>query len=489
MAAQKGAGANAGVKGKTGGGGARDGAFDVLAQVEKGAYANLALDHWLEGYGRSLSGEDRALLTELVLGVVKRRLTLDWMIDRLVQKPQRLENGPRILLRLGLYQLSWLDRIPERAAVYETVEIARKRYHSGVASLINGVLRSWIREKDHMAWPDEEKEPVSFLSVCYSFPPWMAERWLNRYGMEHTKAYCGYMNTPPILWLRTNTLRVTPEDLASRLSAQGCRTGYGRYSPEAIALLEGPGVRRLESFHEGLFTVQDESSMLAAHGLSPLPGQCVLDTCAAPGGKTTHLAQLMKDQGRITAWDVHAHRIKLLRETQQRLGIRCISAEVQDAAGAFGDRGTEPVVGEAPGALPGGIHRRQSFDRILVDAPCSGLGVLHRRADARWNRQPGDLSALADVQERILRNALSLLAPDGRLLYCTCTAEPEENRCLVEKVLAAYPGFRKGKLSLPVLREENRSILPDPSSDWDMQFLPFVHGLDGFYMAMIERAN
>lgn len=452
-------------------GGARAGALAVLQRIEEGGYANLALDSYLEGPGRQLSRQDKGLLTELVQGVVKYRLTLDWIIDQLVQKNQKLKQGPRILLRLGLYQLSYMGGIPDRAATFETVQLAKINYHSGVASLVNGVLRSWLRQKDQFKWPDEAKDPAGYLSVYYSHPRWMVERWLERYGLENTRSFCLYNNSSPRLWLRTNTLRTTAAELKETLIDEGCQVEEGSFAPEALALLEGPGLRNLVSFQKGLFTVQDESSMLAAHGLSPERGQRVLDTCAAPGGKTTHLAQLMEDQGSITAWDIHPHRVELIRENQRRLGISCIEAAVFDASADLAEQ-------------------RQSlglFQRILVDAPCSGLGVLRRRADARWNKSPEDIRQLTDLQKKILTNALSLLAPGGRLLYSTCTVEPEENRLLVEEVLAAHPQYKKGSLALPVVKEENRQLLPEPAKDWDMQFLPFLHGLEGFYMAAIEK--
>jgi len=477
---------------------ARAGAFEILTQIEEGGYTNVTLDAYLEGPGKELSGPDKRLLTELVQGVVKRRLTLDWIIDQRMHRQDRLQAGPRILLRLGLYQLCFLDRVPARAATFETVELARRRYHGGVASLVNGVLRGYLRDKDELAWPDEQEDPAEHLSVCYSHPRWMVERWLERYGFENTKKYCAFNNEPPQLWLRTNTLKITPQSLAEVLDAEGRRTRPGDYAPEAFALLDAQGIRGLAAYRDGLFAVQDESSMMAAHGLRPAPGQRVLDVCAAPGGKTTHLAQLMGDEGEITAWDVHPHRVELIRENQRRLGIRCIEAAVRDAAvagvfngaatpGAGGDGSSGSIGSISSIGSIGSVANRRLFDCILVDAPCSGLGVLRRRADARWNRQPDDIPALAAVQEKLLQNALAMLAPGGRLLYSTCTTEPEENRLLVEKVLGAHPGYRKGSLSLPVVRAENRALLPEPATDWDMQFLPFRHGMEGFYMALLER--
>jgi 16S rRNA (cytosine967-C5)-methyltransferase len=495
---------------------AREAAYEVLTLIEEGAYANLALDEYLEASGRYLSRQDKGLFTELVQGIVKRRLTLDWIIDKWIQNRNRLKTGPRIVLRLGLYQLCYLDRIPDRAAIYETVELAKSQFHSGVASLVNGVLRSWQREKDAFPWPDKKVDPAGYLSVKHSHPIWIVEKWLHRYGFENTEAFCVYDNEPPVLWVRTNTLKISREELMGKLKVEGCRIETGDFAPEAIAIWESPGIRKLEAFREGLFTVQDESSMLATHGLDIQPGQRVLDACAAPGGKTTHIAQILGDQGQIVAWDVHPHRVGLIRENQKRLGITCIDAHVRDAAGgsavssasttassSAGSSANGSVNTNASGSANGSTStnasrsavsnanssaaRGQLYDRILVDAPCSGLGVLRRRADARWNRKPEDIRKLAEVQGQILNHTLSLLAPGGKLLYCTCTTEPEENRDTVEKALGANPDCRKGALRLPVCREEFRSILPDPARDWDAQLLPFIHGLEGFYMALIEK--
>ena len=445
---------------------AREGAFEILEQIEQGAYANLTLDQYLEGPGRELSRLDRGFLTELVQGTVKYRLYLDWIIDHLLKNPARLKSGPRNVLRLGLYQLCFLDRVPARAACFETVKLAKKRFHQGVGSLVNGVLRNWLRDAGQVPWPKEEKEPALYLSVCYSHPLWLCQRWYERYGLEGTRTFCEYNNAAPELWLRTNTLKISREELLLRLQNEGCQVRPGRYVPEAVELISGPPIRQLDSFGAGLVTVQDQSSMLASHALRPKPGQRVLDVCAAPGGKTTHIAQQMENQGSILAWDVHPHRVALIAENAARLGITCITPQAHDAASVPEQK------------------EKGAFDRILVDAPCSGLGVLRRRADARWRKRPEDIRELNLVQKQILENALERLAPGGRLVYSTCTVEPEENTLLIKEVLAkkeaAAPGrFREAPLGLEALG------LP---AGRELQCLPFYHGLEGFFLAAIERS-
>jgi 16S rRNA (cytosine967-C5)-methyltransferase len=453
-----------------------------LLQVEGGAYSNLALAQYLEGPGAALSRLDKNLLTELVQGVVKWRLMLDWLIDHLANRADSIKPDARNLLRLGLYQLCRMDRIPVRAAVFETVQLAKQQYHSGVAGLVNGVLRSWIREPERVRWPNEKKAPAAFLSARYSHPLWLTERWVERYGPDRAKAFCEYNNNPPPLWLRTNTLRLTPADFALRLMETGCQVKSGRFAPEAVELIDGPPLRGLPGFKEGWFVAQDESAMLPARALAPAPGQNVLDTCAAPGGKTTHLAQLMEGRGSITAWDIHPHRVALIQGNARRLGIGIIQASVYDAsapdgAGPGGMAGAAEN-GGAAGADPEAAGSGVLYDRILVDAPCSGLGVLRRRADARWRKTPATIREMAGLQKKILRAALGRLAPGGKLVYSTCTTEPEENRLLVESVLEERPDCVRGSLGLSRLGLED---------GWDMKCLPFLQGLEGGYMAVIEK--
>lgn len=445
---------------------AREGAFEVLEKIDQGAYANLALDQFLEGPGQELSRLDKSFLTEMVQGTVKYRLYLDWIIDSLLKNPGRLKPGPRNVLRLGLYQLCFLDRVPARAACFETVKLAKRKFHEGVGSLVNGVLRNWLRDSGQVVWPDEEKDPARYLSVRYSHPLWLTERWLERYGLEGARTFCEYNNGSPELWLRTNTLRVGREALMERLREQGCQVAAGRYAPEAVELVSGPPIRQLDTFAEGLVTVQDQSSMLVAHALRPEPGQRVLDVCAAPGGKTTHIAQLMKDQGQVLAWDVHPHRVALIAENARRLGVGCVSPQPHDAA-----------------ARPS-PEEMAVFDRVLVDAPCSGLGVLRRRADARWRRRPEEIQEITKLQRQILSGALERLAPGGRLIYSTCTVEPEENALLVNSVLAEKEKEEPGRFAAASLGLEALGL----AAGSQLQCLPFYHQLEGFFLAAIERS-
>jgi len=441
-------------------------AYKVLLEVEDGAFANLALDDYLQK--GKITGPDRGLATELTYGTVKYRQLLDWLINSLVAKPGKLEKGPRIILRMAFYQLLFMDRIPPSAAVNEGVKLAKKLFNPGAAGLINGVLRGYLREPGKVKWPDPEQDPLSYLEIVHSHPRWMVQRWLDRYGLENTIKICEFNNRPADLWIRTNTLRVERDKLAGILEQEGCKTEKSHRVPEGLKLLEAPPLGSLASFEQGLFTVQDESSMLAAHALSPRPGSRVLDVCAGPGGKTSHLAQLMNNQGLIVACDVHEHRLRLISETAGRLGIKIVSTRLQDATKL------EPA-------------ETGQYPYILVDAPCSGLGVLRRRPDSRWRKKPEDVPALAALQQEILERAIAVLEPGGRLVYSTCTLEPEENSEVVKAVLARHPELAPLDL---------RPLLPyqaaNPEEEKELaggqrQYLPFRDGMEGFFIAGLSK--
>jgi 16S rRNA (cytosine967-C5)-methyltransferase len=445
----------------------REIAFRVLLEIEEGAYANLLLNQTLHET-KNLTSLDRGLITEIVYGTVKYRARLDWIIKKMVKKVEKLEKGPRILLRLSFYQLLFMDKIPPFAVTNEAVKLAKKYFHSGVASLINGVLRNYLRNSEKVVWPDAEQSPLEYLEVFYSHPQWMLKRWLERYGWEKTIKICQYNNTPAELWIRTNTLKCSREELMIKLQEEGCVATPSLRVPEGVLLQSAPSLASLPSFQEGLFTVQDESSMLVAHILNPRPQQIVLDVCAGPGGKTTHLAQLMKNQGEILACDVHEHRRRLIEENAKRLGIKIIKTQLLDAT-----RIAQELKGH--------------YKLVLVDAPCSGLGVLRRRPDARWRKQEKEIKELARLQVQILASVYHLLAPGGRLVYSTCTIEPEENVEVIDKFIAAHADIVSFDLTpyfpyRPSTEEEKEEL-----KKGYRQFLPFREGMEGFFIAGLQK--
>ena len=429
-----------------------------------GAFPALALDRALSRH--ELSPPDRGLATEIVYGVTRRRNTLDWALGLVLSRPlEGLDPWTRNALRLGAYQLLYLDAIPAHAAVNEAVELGKRYGHAGIAKLINGVLRGLARRLPDLPYPDPATDPVAHLALRHSHPEWLVRRWLARFGWAETVALLEADNVAPAFTIRANRLRTSREELLAQLGREGVAAEPGRYHPQALNLLEHPAVTEIPAFGRGLFTVQDETSMLATAALDPRPGDTVLDACAGLGGKTTHLAELMGDDGRVIATDIHPYKLEQLRAAAARLGVGIVEARRADAR-------------ELGGELEG------RADAALVDAPCTGLGVLRRRPDARWKKRESMLDEMPELQYEILVSAARCLRPGGVLVYSTCSIEPEENGAVVRRLLSQQPGF-----SLDPLRPHlPASLEPDlgPGAG-ELQLLPHRHGVDGFYVARLRR--
>ncbi|MHB1651099.1 MAG: 16S rRNA (cytosine(967)-C(5))-methyltransferase RsmB [Desulfitobacteriaceae bacterium] len=440
----------------------------ILSRVEEeGAYANILLQHNL---GLLTQARDRQLVTSLVNGTLKHRLTLDYALRRHLRKPMSSLPVPvRGILRSGAFQLLFLDRIPPAVAVHESVELA-KTLEPKFSALVNGVLRKVQGDGWDLAWPDVRREPVRYLSVRYSHPEWMVHRWWKRWGLVETEKLCQVNNEPAPTWIRTNSLKITPEELSERLKQEGVAVERGTRVPESLHISGFGALDHLSSFQEGLFTVQDESSQIVAHVLAPEPGDRVLDACSAPGGKTTHLAQIMQDQGQILAFDIHEHKLRLIEGLAKRLGIHIIQAHVGDAR-------------ELPGV------EEKSQDRVLVDAPCSGLGVLRRKADIRWQKGEEELKEFPPLQLAILERAAATVSLGGDLVYATCTLEPEENFEVVKAFRLSHPEFAPVDLtaSLPFSLSDERD--QHQAEKGMLQLLPHRHGTDGFFLAKFRRCQ
>ncbi|ODA40951.1 16S rRNA (cytosine(967)-C(5))-methyltransferase RsmB [Desulfosporosinus sp. BG] len=446
---------------------ARGMAVHMLTRVEvEGAYANLLLQ---KNVGKLTDSRDRQFVTLLVNGALKHRLTLDYVLRKYLSKPMSaLPHEVRAILRIGAFQLLYVDKVPDAVAVNESVELAKP--FPKYTGLVNVVLRKVMNQGWDFSWPDEKRETVRYLSVRYSHPEWMIQRWLKRWGLEETEALCRANNESAQTWIRTNTLKISREDLMDRLTQEGITVEVGTRIPESLRIQNFGSLERVESFCEGLFTVQDESSQLVAHVVAPKPGQHVLDACSAPGGKTTHLAQMMGNEGEILAFDVHSHKLEFIDQLAQRLGITIIQPQLGDAR-------------DLPGIKLG------SQQRVLVDAPCSGLGVLRRRADLRWRKEEQDIKDLPQLQLAILERAASCVAVGGDLIYSTCTIEPEENFELVKKFRSEHPEFEPVNLveNLPFTLEDSREI--QQASKGMLQLLPHRHGMDGFFLAKFRRIS
>ncbi|MGI9859868.1 16S rRNA (cytosine(967)-C(5))-methyltransferase RsmB [Moorella naiadis] len=445
---------------------AREAALQVIYRVtEEGAFAGLALDEVLQA--ASLEGRDRALATELAYSAIKAWETLDWALGLFLRQPlAKLPPWIRSLLRLGAAQLLYLPRIPPRAALYETVELAKRYGHRGTVGLVNGVLRQLDRRKDSLPYPNAREDPAGYLARRYYHPRWLVERWLGELGYQETEALCRADNEPAPTVIRVNTLKISRAALAGRLQNEGATTRPARYAPEGL-VVEGLGaVENSPSFQEGLFYIQDEGSQLVSHALHPDPGARVIDASAAPGGKTTHLAQLMGNQGVILAGDVHPHRLDLITANCRRLGVTCVHTILADAR----------ELGE---------EYPETADYILIDAPCSGSGVLRRRPDARWRKELPRTRELTRLQLAILKGACRALKPGGVLVYSTCSLLPEENQEVVREFLQQAGEFQADSLEpwLPGLPPD----LQISARQGLVQFLPQRHGTDGFFMARLKK--
>lgn len=393
--------------------------------------------------GASLSPADRGLCHELVCGVVRWQATLDRLIARKTTPGREPRPALINLLRLGLYQIFWLNRIPPHAAVHETVELAKRSGYVSQSGFINAILRGYLREFDEVKKILADMK-ISQPALGWSHPEWLVERWRKNYGEEKTRALLKWNNTPPKTFARVNTLKMDAGKLVERWRAENVEYDFKTcdWTGENLIfeLKSHPPLKTLGSFRDGWFYIQDPSTLLAVSELGAQPGETILDLCAAPGGKATFIAQQMNNEGRIVAHDSFADRLKLIRENCTRLGVTC--AEVT-ATFNF-----QPA----------------TFDRILVDAPCSNTGVMRRRVDLRWLIQPPEIERLRATQLVLLNQAATVLKPGGVLVYSTCSLEPEENSELVKQFLAAHAGFKL---------------------ETERQLLPFADHVDGAYVARL----
>jgi 16S rRNA (cytosine967-C5)-methyltransferase len=423
------------------------------------AFADLALE--AEITARALTPRDAALATELVYGTLRWQRYLDWILAPHSRRAlDALDTRVLVLLRMAAYQLVFLERIPPFAAVSDAVSLARRRGRQGVPEFVNAVLRSFTRRGAREREPRPPDDPVDALAVRLSFPTWLTARWVERYGMEEATALMRAMNERPPLTVRANTLRVTREALAERLIREDhLRATPTRYAPEGLVVEHGGAPAAWRAFAGGALAVQDEASMLVARLLEPRSGDVVADVCAAPGTKTTHLAQLMQNRGRIVAFDPQPARLARVSEAAARLGVTIVEPRpgaVEDLAGSL----------------------TAACDGVLVDAPCSNLGVLRRNPEVKWRRQAADLAGSTARQRAILAAAAGMVKPGGRLVYATCSTEPEEN----EAVAAAFRDAR------PDFVVEPPAAFPVPLDDDGMlRCRPHRHGTDGFTAVRFRR--
>jgi len=370
-------------------------------------------------------------------------------------------------IRLGIYQAYFLDKVPDFAAVNESVNLVKKYDGQKAANFTNAVLRNALRKRDQISYPSRDKDIAKYLSVYYSFPPWLITRWLDLYGVVFTERLCKAFNEQPRLCIRVNTLLTNKEELLKRLTDEGVYAVPGKFAQEAIYILKSPPINQIKSFKDGLFTVQDESSIIASLAVRVKANEQVLDVAAAPGGKTTHMAALMQNQGKIIAWDIHPHRVKLLQQNLIRLKATIVETKIKDAK----------ILDEA---------MLNKFDKVIIDAPCSGLGVIRRKPDIKWSKKPKDIRALNNEQERILAVCSKYVKPGGILVYSTCSIEPEENEKIVEDFLAKNQDFAYDDLRLGLPQKLHESL---KSPYGYITLYPHIHDTDGFFVARLKKVK
>jgi 16S rRNA (cytosine967-C5)-methyltransferase len=440
----------------------RQAACETLLRIKKeGGFADRLIDNELSN--GMLSGPDRGLYAELVFGVLRRQGTLDHILQQLLEKPMvELDPLALVILRIGLYQLTCLDRIPESAAVNESVNLA-KLITPGTSGLINAVLRNFLRRRDTISFPDINTNPAAAIAARHSQPEWLVEQWIEQLGIYEAQQLAGASSQQPPLTLRVNTLRSSRDDLLREFEQQGLEATPCRFSSDGITMAGRHTINTLPGFDAGLFAVQDEASQLAGRLLGAEPGERIWDACCAPGGKSCHIAQLMDDRGELVATDISRSKLTLVQENVRRLGIGSVSTAVADL--------------HQPDTFPDGY-----FDRILLDAPCSGLGVIRRNPEAKWRLFSGDITRLAAVQKTLLKNAAVRLKPGGTLLYSTCSTSEAENELVVEDFLLHHPEF---------VLENLNDLFPGWSeliAFYGMfRVWPHRHNMDGFFAARIKR--
>lgn len=440
---------------------ARAAALAALLHVDENeGFSNLVLDKTLARF--ALEPRDAALASAIFYGVLERRLTLDYYIGQFARTPiHKMTPQVREILRIGAYQILYLEKIPPSAAVNVAVELAKQNKAVKASGFINAVLRNLVRSREKLQLPDEKENPLRHLSLKYSCPEWLISLWQKAYGPQCTGLLLDSLSEHPPIYIRLNNTKGDEEYLLRRMMEENVKANPITQISHAAVLEASGSVPSLRSFQEGLFHVQDLSSQLCATLLGAKPGERVLDVCAAPGGKTFTIAEQMENSGEVLAFDQYKGKVRLIREGAKRLGLTCIHAELRDAL-----RPEQPL---------------ECADRVLCDAPCSGLGILRRKPEIRY-KSPSALDSLPDLQYRILSKTSELVKSGGVLLYSTCTLNPAENGEVARRFLEEHPDFVPRALHLS---QGMRRAIEEPENEWTL--MPHVHGTDGFFVASFQR--
>lgn len=418
-------------------------AYQVLLSIEKeGAYSNIALNYQI----KENNPDSPAFVRELVYGVLENKIYIDYCLNSIIPSGlKKVKSQPLTLLRMGIYQLEFMNSVPKYAAINETVNLAKK-FAKGRDGFINGVLRGYTKKKDSIAFPDPEKNLIDYLCIKYSFSRWIVELWMNQYGQEVCEKLLESMNSTPRLCIRANQLKTTREELCEMLEEKGFDVVAGQESNRAL-FVAGSNLLDSDLYAEGYFSVQDEASIVTADIVKPMPNTVTLDMCAAPGGKSLAMAELMENQGELSAFDVYAHKLKLIEKEAQRLGISIIKVSENDGCVYNSEL-------------------KEIADYVLVDGPCSGLGVIRRKPEIKYKEIADNGKSLAEKQYDILTNSAKYVKKDGILVYSTCTVNKIENDDVVERFLI-----------------DNKDYIVE----YKHQFMPCFEETDGFFVCKFAR--
>ena len=442
-------------------------AFRVLMRVQDdGGYSNIALSEALNL--TNAQPRDRAFITRLVYGVLEKTEYLDHVISSYTgganakgKGSVRIEPEVRCLLRMAVYQMAFMNT-PDSAAVNESVNLAKKVRLYRATGFINGILRSFIRDCKEVKLPDRVKQPEQYLSIKYSCPMWLVKLWRRSYGAEICEKILEGLEGRPPIYLRVNTARVSTDALVKKLETQGIKCDASEVIPDCVAISEAGDITALPEYEEGFFHVQDASSQLCCMAAAPESGSVVYDVCAAPGGKSFTLSELMENRGRVVSCDLHPHRVELIAEGAKRLGLTCVEATVRDALGE---------------------GQPECADLVLCDVPCSGLGIIRRKPDIK--RKPeSEIQGLPELQYRILENSSRLVKRGGRLIYSTCTLNPAENSAVIENFLQNHSEFEPCPIELPC---ELLRAIDEP--DFQITLFPHMLNTDGFFISSVRRKD
>lgn len=447
---------------------ARQTALNILNAVDAGPHHLDRIISDLSGSDEAMLKQDRNLVNALVYGVLRWRKLLDWIISQHSSKLlAKIDPAILNILRIGIFQIYHLDRIPVSAAVNTSVDMAKKIAPSWVVGFVNAVLRNASRNKQTLVYPDIQKNPQNAIPIITSFPEWLIERWIKRFGVHDTLKLCNACNVIPALTIRTNTLKTTREQLISQLDDEADNICQTQYSPDGISFKKPlKPVSEMKSFKEGLFQVQDEAAQLISLALAPRPGEIIIDACAGLGGKTGHIAQLMKNNGRLIALDKDFSKISRLTHDMNRLGIEIVSGRIADL-------------------MQINLTDLEKFDRILLDAPCSGIGVIRRNPDIKWDYSRQNLRRYQDIQIRLLDKSSLMIKKEGVVVYSVCSFEPEENEMVIDEFLQTHAGFEIFNLTdLNLI-----NLTPFLDKNGFFRSLPHVHPMDGFFCACLKKIS